>query len=131
MQSLVFVWHLSRYGFFLGWFAYDADSRLAGCACVDGCCMDATADKQAAKPAPHGLEQRHQSQQHSQSVTIFVLRTRLGTEITTAKDNVGLKAGLQTQCGVNSFILDSRRVLAPAPKVLGPKHISNPDFAPF
>ena len=25
--------------------------------------------------------------------------------------------GLQTQCGVNSFILDSRRVLAPAPKV--------------
>ena len=37
----------------------------------------------------------------------------------------------QTQCGVNCFILDSRRVLAPAPKVLGPKHISNPDFAPF
>ena len=36
---------------------------------------------------------------------------------------------LQTQCGVNFFILDSRRVLAPAPKVLGPKHISNPDFA--
>ena len=36
-----------------------------------------------------------------------------------------------TQCGVNCFILDSRRVLAPAPKVLGPKHISNPDFAPF
>ena len=33
--------------------------------------------------------------------------------------------------GVNFFILDSRRVLAPAPKVLGPKHISNPDFAPF
>ena len=33
----------------------------------------------------------------------------------------------QTQCGVNCFILDSRRVLAPAPKVLGP----NPDFAPF
>ena len=31
----------------------------------------------------------------------------------------------------NCFILDSRRVLAPAPKVLGPKHISNPDFAPF
>ena len=26
---------------------------------------------------------------------------------------------LQTQCGVNSFILDSRRVLAPAPKVPG------------
>ena len=25
----------------------------------------------------------------------------------------------QTQCGVNFFILDSRRVLAPAPKVLG------------
>ena len=39
--------------------------------------------------------------------------------------------GLQTQCGVNFFILDLRRVLAPAPKVLGPKHISNPDFAPF
>ena len=38
---------------------------------------------------------------------------------------------LQAQCGVNFFILDSRRVLAPAPKVLGPKHISNPDFAPF
>ena len=38
--------------------------------------------------------------------------------------------GLRTQCGVNFFILDSRRVLAPAPKVLGPKHISNPDFAP-
>ena len=38
---------------------------------------------------------------------------------------------LQTQCGVNFFIPDSRRVLAPAPKVLGPKHISNPDFAPF
>ena len=37
----------------------------------------------------------------------------------------------QTQCGVNCFILDSRRVLAPAPKVLGPKHISNPDFVPF
>ena len=26
---------------------------------------------------------------------------------------------MQTQCGVNVFILDSRRVLAPAPKVLG------------
>ena len=26
---------------------------------------------------------------------------------------------LQVQCGVNFFILDSRRVLAPAPKVLG------------
>ena len=26
---------------------------------------------------------------------------------------------LKTQCGVNFFILDSRRVLAPAPKVLG------------
>ena len=38
---------------------------------------------------------------------------------------------LQTQCGVNCFILDSRRVLAPAPKVLRPKHISNPDFPPF
>ena len=37
----------------------------------------------------------------------------------------------QTQCGVNCFILDSRRVLAPAPKVLGPKHISNSDFVPF
>ena len=37
---------------------------------------------------------------------------------------------LQTQCGVNFFILDSRRVLAPAPKALEPKHISNPDFAP-
>ena len=35
------------------------------------------------------------------------------------------------ECGVISFILDSRRVLAPAPKVLGPKHISNPDFPPF
>ena len=35
-----------------------------------------------------------------------------------------------TLCGANFFILDSRRVLAPA-KVLGPKHISNPDFAPF
>ena len=31
----------------------------------------------------------------------------------------------------NLFILDSRRVLAPKPKGLGPKHISNPDFAPF
>ena len=39
--------------------------------------------------------------------------------------------GLQTPCGVHSFILHSRRVLAPAPKVLGPKHISNPDFAPL
>ena len=28
-------------------------------------------------------------------------------------------------------MLDSRRVLAPAPKVLGPKHISNSDVAPF
>ena len=27
--------------------------------------------------------------------------------------------GLQTQCGVNVFILDSRRVLTPAPKVPG------------
>ena len=27
--------------------------------------------------------------------------------------------GLQTQCGVNFFILDSRRVLAPAPNVPG------------
>ena len=27
--------------------------------------------------------------------------------------------GLQTQCGVNFFILESRRVLAPAPKVPG------------
>ena len=34
-------------------------------------------------------------------------------------------------CGVNCCILDSRRVLGSAPKVLGPKHISNPDFAPF
>ena len=32
--------------------------------------------------------------------------------------------GLQMQCGVNFFIPDPRRVLAPAPKVLGPKHIS-------
>ena len=38
---------------------------------------------------------------------------------------------LQTQCGVNCFIMDSRRVLAPAPKVPGPKHIFNPYFAPF
>ena len=38
---------------------------------------------------------------------------------------------LKMQCGVNFFILDSTRVLAQAPKVLGPKHISNPDFAPF
>ena len=30
-----------------------------------------------------------------------------------------------------SLFLDSRRVVAPAPKVLGPKHISNLDFAPF
>ena len=29
-----------------------------------------------------------------------------------------LSTGLHTQCGVNFFILDSRRVLAPAPKVL-------------
>ena len=42
-----------------------------------------------------------------------------------------IHGGLQTHCGVNFFILDSRLVLAPAPKVLGPKHISNPDFAPF
>ena len=28
-------------------------------------------------------------------------------------------------------MLDSRRVLAPSPKVLGPKHISHPDVAPF
>ena len=40
-------------------------------------------------------------------------------------------SALQIQCGVNFFILDSRRVLAPAPKVLGPKHVSYPDFAPF
>ena len=32
------------------------------------------------------------------------------------------------QCGVNFFILDSKRVLAPAPWVLRPKHISNSDF---
>ena len=38
---------------------------------------------------------------------------------------------LGEHAGVNFFILDSRRVLAPAPKVPGPKHISNPDFAPF
>ena len=37
----------------------------------------------------------------------------------------------QTQCRANCFILDSRRVLAPASKVLGPKQISNPDFVPF
>ena len=41
------------------------------------------------------------------------------------------KSGAFPAGGVNCFILDSRRVLAPAPKVLGPKHISNPDFAPF
>ena len=29
------------------------------------------------------------------------------------------------------FILDSRRVFPPAPKVLGAKHFSNPDVAPF
>ena len=29
--------------------------------------------------------------------------------------------GLHTQCGVNFFILDSRRVFAPAPWVLGPQ----------
>ena len=44
---------------------------------------------------------------------------------------VNVDLSLQTQCGINYFILDSRCVLAPAPKVLGPKHISNPDFAPF
>ena len=48
--------------------------------------------------------------------------------------------GLHTQCGINFFMLDSRRGLAPAPKVLGPKvpgpkvlgpkHIPNQDFAP-
>ena len=38
---------------------------------------------------------------------------------------------LQTHYGVNFFILDSRRVLAAAPKALGPKPILNPDFAPF
>ena len=43
----------------------------------------------------------------------------------------GFLVGLQTRCGKNFIILDSRRVLAPALKVLGPKHISNPDFAPF
>ena len=62
------------------------------------------------------------------------------TFIATGNENIvirdveihGLKLQVrQTQCGVNCFILDSRRVLAPAPKVLGPKHISNPDFAPF
>ena len=37
---------------------------------------------------------------------------------------------VQTQCGANFFILDSRRVLAPATKVPGPKHISIPDFVP-
>ena len=57
------------------------------------------------------------SRRHYSACLLFVLHPAL--------------PGLQTQCGVNSFILDSRRVLAPAPKVLGPKHISNPDFAPF
>ena len=37
-------------------------------------------------------------------------------------------SSLQTQCGVNSFILDSRRVLAPAPKLLGLKHIFKSRF---
>ena len=40
-------------------------------------------------------------------MTVFMLDSHLSTD------------GLQTQCGVNFFILDSRRVLAPAPKVLG------------
>ena len=37
---------------------------------------------------------------------------------------------VQSQCGVNCFILDSRRVLAPARKVLGSisKHTPNPNF---
>ena len=36
---------------------------------------------------------------------------------------------LQIQWGVNFFLLDSRRVFAPAPKVPGPKQISHPVFA--
>ena len=52
----------------------------------------------------------------------------LGEHGASLKSSSGVR---HTQCGVNCFILDSRRVLAPAPKVLGPKHISNPDFAPF
>ena len=35
---------------------------------------------------------------------------------------INYRLGLQMQCGVNVFILDSS-------KVLGRKHISNPDFA--
>ena len=46
--------------------------------------------------------------------------------------NHGLKRATIHKMGVKtSFMLDSRRVLAPAPKVLGPKHISNPDVAPL
>ena len=59
------------------------------------------------------------------------------------------RAGLQIQCGVNFFVLNSRRMLAPArkgvaanqgagtktrlkSKVLGPKHVSNPIcFGPY
>ena len=54
-----------------------------------------------------------------------VLLQRVGDERVVV---VVRKVGLQIQCGVNFFILDSTRVLAPAPKVLGPKHISNPDL---
>ena len=43
----------------------------------------------------------------------------------------GRQRPANTVCGVNFFIMDSRRVIAPEPKVLGPKYISNPDFAPF
>ena len=55
----------------------------------------------------------------------------LGLDVVNTVGQGDKGTGLQTQCGVKSFILDSRRVLAPAPKVLRPKHISNPDFAPF
>ena len=50
-----------------------------------------------------------------------------------AMDAEAAVRGLQTQCGVNFFILDTRRVLAPAPtqhpRCWGQKHVSNPDFA--
>ena len=38
---------------------------------------------------------------------------------------------IQIQCGVHFFILDLRRVSAPASKVQGQKHITNLNFAPF
>ena len=40
-------------------------------------------------------------------------------------------AGLETNWGLNFFILDSRRILPPAPIVPRAKHISNPDCGAF